>query len=284
MARHLNTGWRILKSLALKLWLFFRRLTASKRPLPDFLIVGAQKSGTTSLARWLDQHPAIECALGKEVHFFDGGKDGGPDNWSKGDDWYRSHFPLRQSGLGKLAFEATPMYLFHPLAATRIRDTLPNTKIIMILRNPSERAISHYLHSVSRGHEDLPLGDALDAEERRLDDALANADFESTQMRRFSYKARGHYADQVRRYFDQFPREDVLVLLSDDLFENPASTVDSVCRFVGADPGQFRPDLAPQNVSVGDSKVPAELRLSLDAYFAEPNAELARLLDRPLPW
>ncbi|MFO7955055.1 sulfotransferase family protein [Thioalkalivibrio sp.] len=139
--------------------------TWSKRGLPDFIIIGAQKSGTTSLYAYLSQHPQLFPSSTKEVHFFDGGLDPSVDTFKKGMPWYRAHFPLRKNmGANQRTFEASPLYIFNPLAPERIANVVPNVKIIALLRNPTERAISHFFHERRRGREPLAIDEALEKE------------------------------------------------------------------------------------------------------------------------
>ena len=127
------------------------RLHDRPGPLPGFLIIGAQKSGTTTLFAMLGTHPQLTRPTDKEVHYFS-------LHYERGEAWYRRHFK------GEIAFEASPYYIFHPAAPERIRATIPNAKLIAILRDPVQRSISHYFHSVLKGHETLPMLEALHAE------------------------------------------------------------------------------------------------------------------------
>jgi hypothetical protein len=187
---------------AARLW---RRLTAGRRTLPAFIIIGAQKAGTTSLYKYLRQHPNIVPALKKEVKFFD-------CNYDLGLDWYRSHFPYHSKLNGqKMTGEASPHYLFHPLAARRIANVLPEVKLIALLRNPVERAYSHYQLNVRRGREPLSFEQAIDKEEERLqgmrEKILAGEDIPLYNFLHYSYLAKGIYADQLQYWFAQFPRQ-----------------------------------------------------------------------------
>lgn len=168
-------------------WLY-RRASSRYRKLPDFLIIGAQKSGTSSLFHYLGQHPALRPAFRKEVHYFDGGL-------KNGESWYRSHFCLDSPGGHQAvkAFEASPLYLFHPLAARRIHDRIPGMKLVVVLRNPVERAISQYFHSRRHGRESLPLMEALQQEDERLAAAIRNENYEDESFIHHSYKRRGLY-------------------------------------------------------------------------------------------
>src|SRR6187200_1451927 len=133
--------------------------TARGRPLPDFLVIGAQKAGTTALYAYLRWHPGITGPSWKEVSFFD-------RHWWRGEAWYRGQFPLRAGG--RLVGEASPSYLFHPLAPERARSLVPDAKLIALVRNPVDRAYSQYQHAVALGREPLSFEDALAAEDERL--------------------------------------------------------------------------------------------------------------------
>src|SRR5229473_3108964 len=148
----------------------YRATTNPLRLLPDFVIIGTQRGGTTSLYNYLAEHPSIGAASIKEVHFFD------TSHYKQGLAWYRAHFPpfvqkYYTQHVQKQAFitgEASPYYLFHPFAARRMANSLPHVKLIVMLRNPVDRAYSHFYHELEGGHETLPKGTVLDIEERRL--------------------------------------------------------------------------------------------------------------------
>ena len=134
-------------SLKKRIILEYQKLSSDKRSFPDFIIIGAQKSGTTSMYAYLEQHPDIIGSLNKEIHFFDGGTNPKVDNFKKGINWYKAHFPLCENVENKKIFEASPLYIFSPLVPKRIANYIPKVKVIALLRNPSDRAISHYFHN-----------------------------------------------------------------------------------------------------------------------------------------
>jgi hypothetical protein len=271
--------------------MFVRRLGAGGRVLPDFLVIGAQKSGTSSLFRYLDQHPQVRGSLPKEVHYFSGGRDPAADTYALGPRWYRAHFPRRaEMKPGMRAFEATPLYMLHPQAAARIHALVPEVKLIAVLRNPTDRAISHYFHNVRDNgrrvfREDLGLAEAIAAEEERLAPILAAGDYRNDLYRVATYKARGRYLEQLRRYMDLFPPENLLVLRAEDLFADPAGQMAVVAGFLGIDPALGRTDFRPMNVGGSrEAAVDPAVRAELDAYFAPHNRALAEALGRDFGW
>ena len=185
----------------------YRSATSSLRTLPDFLIIGAQKGGTTSLYLYLNEHPNIGGAVIKEVSFFD-------KNYHQGLAWYRAQFPTPLRKLytrdvrkqNYIVGEASPGYLIYPHAPERIAKILPRVKLIALLRNPVERAYSQYRHNVERGYEQLSFADAIEAEEERTraekEKVLNDAQYNSTAFFRYSYLARGVYVDQLKHWLE----------------------------------------------------------------------------------
>ena len=256
----------------------WRQATAGLRALPDLIIIGAQKGGTTSLAHYLGQHPQIIRPFRKEVHFFD-------NNLARGERWYRAHLPLRSAlGRGRIAFEASPLYMFNPLVAERIAALLPNVKLVAILRDPTERAISQYHMQVRKGRETLAIREALEAEDERLAGPLAREDYSHPSFAHFSYKRRGHYAEQLERYLRWFPASQMLVLSSDDLFERPEATLRQLFEFAGVNPGFGIADLNARNIGGASVEIDRAIRRHLDDYFRPHNQRLYAMIGRDLKW
>jgi sulfotransferase family protein len=265
----------------------YGRVTVSLRPLPDFVIIGAQKAGTTALFAYLRWHPELTGPSFKEVSFFD-------RHFAHGEAWYRAHLPARprnllvklRRGRWPSVGEASPSYLFHPLAADRVAQMIPEARLIAILRNPVDRAFSHYQHEVALGREPLSFEDALDQEERRMrgevERMLRDPSYFSHAWWNFTYVARGRYAEQLERWFAAFPREQLLVLLSDELLEEPAETYARVTAFLGVN----RHELGsyPRIFSRDYEQMSSAVRDRLERDFAEPNRRLAELLGRQVPW
>lgn len=270
-----------------RLWARLR--TGGARPLPDFLIIGAQRCGTSSLYKYLSQHPAVAPAIRKETEFFS-------RYYSNGETWYRAHFPSSlvrrlQAPTGTrrvLTFEATPDYLLHPKAAERALDLLPEAHVIVMLRNPVERAFSHYKHMVRLGHEHLSFEDALDAEEHRLSgerERLADdVSYTGRALFRYSYFTRGVYVDQLRAWSSRYPARQLLVLRSEDFYAEPGLTYSEVLRFLGLQ--SWGLDHYP-NVTMaesGSSHLSPTTRTALERRFEPHNRRLSEHLGADLGW
>lgn len=262
-----------------------RRATWFNRALPSFLIIGAQKCGTTSLYEYLVEHPQIWEAHTKEPHFFSGGLDPSIDLFQKGELWYRANFPLKSvMQPGGHTFDATPLYLFNPLVPKRISELIPKAKLIAVLRNPTERAISHYFHEKRLHREPLDIAEAMAAEEKRLAPKLENKDYKSETFIHLSYKSRGLYLEQIERFLDYFPRENLLILSSEGTLQTPRETLRRICEFVDVDPNYQFSNLNPRNIAPNRVDVPTEVYNYLDNYFAPHNQRLYDFLGERYAW
>ncbi len=263
----------------------YRRATWRSRSLPDFMIIGAQKSGTGSLYAYLSQHPQLLPSYKKEVHFFDGGLIPNIDNFEKGQAWYRAHFPFRKNvSTHSRTFEASPSYIFSPLTPRRIFDLVPEVKLIAVLRNPTERAISHYFHEKRKGRESMPIKEALQEEEKRLESVIDNKDYKSNIFIRHSYKGHGLYKRQIERFLKYFPWQQILVLNSEEFFSEPYNTLRQVFEFVGVDTGFKVKDLTPRNVAKNKSEVDPDIYRYLNNYFLPHNQALYELVGKRCGW
>jgi hypothetical protein len=257
----------------------YGRATSALRPLPDFLVLGAQKAGTTALYAYLRRHPQVTGPSWKEVSFFD-------RHWARGESWYRGNFPNLARTRGKLVGEASPSYVFHPLAPRRVKELVPNARLIALVRNPVDRALSHYNHEVALGREPLSFEDALDAEDERLrgeaERMTADPRYFSREWWGHTYKARGRYAEQLEHWLAVFPREQLLVVSSDDLGAEPERTHAQVLEFLRAP--AHRLDSYPRVYERQYDPMRPETREQLAAEFEEPNRRLYELLGRDLGW
>ena len=244
--------------------------------LPNYLIIGAQKAGTSSLHTYLIQHPQIKASLRKEVHFFD-------LNHSKGLAWYQSHFPLTIPGRREAVFgESSPYYMFHPLVPGRVKSILPQVKLIALLRNPIHRAFSHHQHNVRLGLETMAFEDALEREERIMpgetERLLNQPGYVSFEHRHFSYLARGRYAEQIENWLKLFSADQMLILKSERLFGEPDRVYSEVLDFLGLSP--WAPSGWPvTNPGTYGSGLTCDISARLSEYFRPHNARLGELVD-----
>ncbi len=237
-------------------------------PFPDVLIIGAQKGGTTSLYRWLVQHPAVRGGRRKELHFFN-------RNYALGPAWYRCQFPMGSRYRRWLAIESTPGYLTDPRVPQRVKQTMGRRRFIVLLRNPVSRAYSHYHHTVR-----------LDREHRSFSEVVADEIAGFSKLDRITYPIpmnhgylyRGLYADWLAFWFDHFERDDFLVLKSETMFADPQQAYEKVLRFLSLQPtGSL--SFAPFNIGSGtEPNIGATTLNRLDAFYAEPNRRLFDML------
>ncbi len=270
----------------------FGELTAGLRMSPDYLIVGTKRGGTTSLARWLLEHPGVRPLFParetrKGTYYFD-------VNYGRGEAWYRSHFPTgfahrlreRRHGRSLLVGEATPYYLHHPHAPIRARQVVPEARVIALLRHPVDRAYGHWAERSRQQVETLPFVEALAAEDERLagEEArmVAEPGYVSFAHQHFSYVDQGRYARGLGRWLDAFGPDRVLVLRSEDLYADPTATFDTVLRFLGLEP--FHPaELSGWNRTANDPIAP-ELRERLRTTLDPDIAAVEALLGRSMGW
>jgi hypothetical protein len=256
--------------------------------LPDFLIAGAPRSGSTTLYRMIDEHPSVFMARPKEVRFFNG-----PHVHDI--EWYGEHFADADSQ--QIAGEATPWYLHDPKAVRAMKEVVPNALIIVILRDPVDRTYSHYWMERIRGRATGSF----------------EAFLESSDVLHI-----GHYADHLEYLTKYFPRDQVLVVFHQDLESDPAKLYAEVCAFLGVDPEYAPPTLGatvnryvefrslrvrdwakamPRSLAIARRTLDKlntrtrvsyppmhpETREGLAKHFEIPNAELASWLGQPLP-
>jgi hypothetical protein len=251
----------------------WRYATADLRDLPGIVVIGAQRSGTTSLHSWLSSHPEVATRIAKEVHYFDGAYD-------KGERWYRSHFSIKSRRLTQI--EASPYMLFHPLAPGRAGHDLPaTTRFVALLREPADRALSHYQLQCRKGREPETFARAIELEDARLvgADEVVRRGERSRAHRLFSYRSRGLYAEQLDRWFTAVGRKRILVMESERMFGDPAAAAELL------DWLQLAPVSTPfpvLNATGEPSPEDAAVRDALRGSFEAPNEALFELLGRRL--
>lgn len=267
-------GWLVLFLISMRCW----SVEVDKKKWgPDFLIVGAQKAGTTALFTYINAHPKVVNHTG-EIHFFD-------LNFDQGTKWYKNQFPERPKS-DYLIGDKSPYYLFHPSVPERVFSLYPNIKIIILLRNPIDRAYSQYWMNIRYETETLSFEEAINAEPKRLagetEKLLLNPGYCSDQHKRFSYLSRGIYVDQIKRWMSFFPSEKILILLSDDLKNNPTHVMNKVfsflelpnydkIRFTSKNKGKYPP-------------MDAQTKKQLSKYFHPFNQQLEEFLGIDLNW
>ena len=260
----------------------FVRLNKGSFLEPGFLIIGCQKCGTTSLYEYLIQHPNVVAASKKEIQFF-------TSNYDKGYEWYKSHFSRSKDVREKMDVitgEATPYYILHPHSPARVRQMLPDVKLIVMLRDPVERAFSHYKHHVKFKVESLPFDEAIKAESKRLmgelDKMAQDESYDSYNLQMFSYLKRGVYIDQLKKWLDYFPKEQFLILQSEKFFNDPSSHFAKTLQFLDLPEYQLM-SYEKFNASP-DSSMDKEIRKYLVDYFRPYNEKLYELLGLDFGW
>jgi len=246
---------------------------------PNFIIIGAQKCGTTNLYKNLIKHPYIAPALVKEVHFFD-------INFQKGLNWYYSHFISKHAcGHKLITGEASPYYIFHPHVPKRISKIIPKVKLIVLLRNPVDRAYSHYYHEVRIGVEHLSFEEAIQKESERLKGEvkkiLSDENYFSFNYIHYSYLARGVYIKQLQTWFQFFPREQFLIIKTENFFRNPSSVYKQILEFLEL------PIWEPDRYEDSHNKYPPmdiKIRKFLKDFFKPYNKQLYELLGTDFKW
>jgi hypothetical protein len=264
------------------------RISYRARMLPGFLIIGAQRCGTTSMYRALRHHPAVlKAPVHKGVHYFDVAYD-------RDISWYQAHFPLsatarrveRAVGVPAATFESSPYYMFHPLAAERIASDLPGVRLLVLVRDPVERAYSAHAHELARGHETEPFERALELEDARLegerDRIIREPGYRSHSHQHHAYRTRGEYIEQLERLESLFGRERIHVVDSGDFFSDPEAAYEAVLDFLGL-PHRRTPVFERHNARPRPA-MPAALRSALDDRFLSYDERLTAWLGKEPSW
>ena len=265
--------------------------TSDRRPLPDFLIIGTKRGGTTSLWRYLTRHPLVPRLFPawntKTSHYFE-------ENYGRGEAWYRSHFPTvrqrealsRKHGGPVKVGEAAPLYMFHPLAASRVAALMPSVRIIVLLRDPVERAYSHWKERRGEGVEPLSFREALAAEPERTagerDRLIADPAYVSTAYDWYTYRRRGCYLDHLEPWLSLFPAAQLLFLPSETFYRSPASSFADICSFIGLPPHELPSyDVYNDRPSRG---MDDDIRAELTAFYQPHNRALEARLGMTFGW
>lgn len=265
----------------------FRRLTSPMRILPDFLIIGAQKCGTTSLYLTLAQHLNVRPAYVKEVRYFN-------NFFEKGVNWYRSHYPsylyryLNNKLYGRdfITGEGEPSYLPNPIVPQRVFDLIPEVKLIVMLRNPVDRAYSHYNHRLSRGREKLSFEEVVKLDKEKLKNGWGNlktGDYKSLGTMHYSYLPRGIYVDQLKLWMGVFPKEQFLIIKAEDYFSDTRTIFNKVLTFLNL-PESDLVTFKKSNAGKYKKKMSATIRKDLVNYFYPHNQQLYEFMGTDFFW
>ncbi len=266
----------------------FRRLTSSRRVLPDFMIVGTQKGGTTTLYWHLHAHSAVMMSLEKEPQFF-------TLKYDYGLDFYRSFFVTqaarrgRERAIGRPVRigEATPCYMFCPAAPPRMHQHFPDARLIVMLRNPIDRAYSHFNMECQRGREQRSFEQAIEQEQARLEGDLSHL-WDRPRQVLFSkkdhpYLWRSLYLEQMRRLLDIYPPTQVHVMTAESYRRNTQAEYDRVLNFLDLPPMQLA-KAESHNTRRYDSQLAQATRQQLASFFAPHNQKLSKLLNMTFDW
>jgi len=284
----LLTNNKIISGLYQKLFYqFYQRniyaLTGPIRSLPDFIIIGTARSGSTSLYYNICQHPCVLSAAYDELGYFD-------SNFHLGLNWYRSLFPtlfskwiVKQKKQFAITGEDTPFYIWNPLVAKRILKILPKIKLIVVLRNPVDRAYSNYHLGIRAGSENLSFEDAIQIELKKLNEI--NDEFEHNVEKYTiprSYIAKGFYANQLKIWLELFNSEQLIIISTEDLESNPQVTLDKIYDFLKI-PKNHK--LIPEKQKKASyPKMKNETREFLINLYKKNNAELFSMIGQKFDW
>lgn len=238
---------------------------------PDYIIIGVSKCGTSSLHRYIGDHPNVLLPHKKDLHFFG-------DGFKKGVDWYLAQFPAIADRLDFVTGEASPGYFQSPDAHTRVKSLFPETKFIAMLRNPVDRAVSWYHHNARRFRLTAESLDAIMKAEIEQLASIPESEYAT---------ARGHLADgmyfyKFKRWMSSFPQEQFLVIKSEDFYENAASTMHEVFDFLALPP--YEAEHYPIHNAGGYPPTDEALKETLRKFFRPHNEKLSTFLSRDFSW
>lgn len=206
--------------------------------LPRLIGLGTQKGGTSTLNNMLKLHKKFYLPNTKEIHYF-------TKNWDQSIEWYKKHY--ENSNLDKINVDITPYYLFYPKAAIRMKEVVPNAKLIVLLRDPVERTISQYYHAKRLGFETLSIMDAIVEEEHRIRN---NYDY---SHQRHSYIGRSRYIEQLHEYEQWFKKDQFLIIKSEDYFKNPREVWRKIEELMDLEHQEFPNVIKRANAGKGES-------------------------------
>lgn len=259
-------------------------VTGPIRVLPDFIIIGAKRCGTTSLYHYFGEHPCIVPSVHDKLGFFD-------DNFNLGINWYKSLFPtilhkqyVKFRKKKFMSYDVTSTYIQNPEVAKRIKQLLPNIKLIAILRNPADRAYSEYNLSIKKGIQTLSFEEVVNIEIEKIRECEkkltgVGVDFFTKS---YNYLARGLYAKQLKTWFELFPRNQLLVISTEDLSLKPHKTLAEVFQFLNLPNYKIR-NLERRSAEKYQ-KMGSNIRQILIGFFRPYNSELFKMIGKSFDW
>lgn len=266
----------------------FKYPAANSLMEPDFIVIGGMKCASTSLHHLVQQHPDVAKSVMKETNHFS-------NHFRRSLRWYRTNFAPKssarrheeQTGRKMITGESSPLYIFHPLAAKRIYEAYPNAKLILVIRNPIDRAWSHFKQMERRKHEPLSFEEALEQEPGRINGEMekliaGEIDF-SPQLVHFTYLERGKYLNQIKKFHEYFPKEQLMIIKTEDFKQDQKAILDRTCEFLGLSPYEW-PKIKSYNVGGYSEKMKPETRQFLQEYFEPHNAALSEYLNKDFNW
>lgn len=277
---------RKLRRLTRKAWLDVRHYNDKNNALPDFYVIGSMKSGTTTLYMHLESHPEVYPATLKEVHYFNTHRD-------LGERFFRSHFPARSalsecsnSWGRQIVGEATPDYIFHPAAPAICHGLTPNARFVLLMRNPVDRAFSHWKQGKRFEFESESFDRAIALEEARLSGESKKLEedihYYSYRHQMYSYLARGRYAEQINRWLNYFDPAQFLFIRSEDMFEDGNAVFKRVTDFLGL--SAWSPKSFDLKFKGLEGDIPTASRSRLSEYYEIFNQELYEIVGEDYGW
>ena len=288
LLRHKLEKYPKIQRTVTSLYLKYCSLFGSSHVLPDFYIIGFVKCGTTSLYEYLISHPNVHPPKGKEIDYFD-------RLYSRGINWYKMGFPLKfhrfiATRIFRRPFltgEATPRYIENPHAPHRIKQVTPNAKFIILLRNPTTRAFSQYNMNLRNDYEYRNFEDALNHEAERIEGRMQkmeqNPDYYSWNYDLYGYSEHGIYVDKIKHWMEIFPKEQFLIIQSEEFLEHKSKTFEQVLKFLGLPVWEPDEYVLYKKRDYKESMDP-ELRKKLTDNFKPHNQRLYEFLGRKFDW
>jgi len=260
-------------------------LSSGFRVLPNFIVIGVGRGATTTLHHNLSKNPCLHSAAYDEAGFFD-------DNFHLGESWYRSLFPTKftKNKIIKnynhfLSYEVTPSYIRKPWVARRIKKLLPNVKLIAILRNPVDRAYSHYNMGVNESNDKRSFEEVIKTDLKLLERSNESKSDSDTYFKTIvekSYLARGFYAEQLKFWFKLFDKKQIHITTTENLATNPNETFNEIFNFL--DIANFKISNLENKRKGNYSPLDKDIKLQLTSFFKPYNEELYKLIGKNFNW